>query len=238
MRKFYQKSWFDIDFKSFTELDSKRIVNMAFYDHFYDEFYKRYSSYDNLPAEWKHTQEMVADHILQQTNNKEQILSIGCGNGYIENLLSKEGRNITVVEPSVKATRFLKTINNVKILQGYFPNCLDKKAGANFDFAFLRGAEYFFQDDELIGLLKSAKGLHINHFIVITGSLDRLTYMQSIKEILRDILSFLYIRHRGQLWGYLRNPDEFIKIFKESGYKKIETGFLKENIFWIRGCIL
>lgn len=77
MRKFYQKNWFDIDFKSFTELDSKRIANVAFYDKFYDEFYKRYKSYEELSEGWRKSKKLVAGMIKKQTVHTERILSIG-----------------------------------------------------------------------------------------------------------------------------------------------------------------
>lgn len=49
MKKFYQKEWFGIDFKSFVKLDSSGVADKSFYDKFYDEFYKRYKSYEELP---------------------------------------------------------------------------------------------------------------------------------------------------------------------------------------------
>lgn len=32
MKKFYQTHWFEIDFKSFTALDSKKVADTIFYD--------------------------------------------------------------------------------------------------------------------------------------------------------------------------------------------------------------
>src|SRR3989304_3235193 len=108
MRKLYQREWFGIDFSSFANLDPRNIADGSFYDKFYDKFYRNFSSYDELPQEWRLSKKQVADFILSQTNNNDRLLSIGCGNGYIEYLLWREGRNIIAVEPSLKSTRFLE----------------------------------------------------------------------------------------------------------------------------------
>ena len=92
MRKFYQQEWFGIDFKSFVKLDSGRVADKSFYDKFYDEFYKRYKSYEELPESWRNSKKAVADLILGHSFPDEKILSIGCGSGYVEYLLRKEGR--------------------------------------------------------------------------------------------------------------------------------------------------
>ena len=110
MQKLYQKEWFGIDYKSFTVLDSKKVADVSFYDRFYDEFYKKFNSYEELPEDWKAVKKQVADLIIQMTNKNSKILSIGSGSGYIEYLLWKEGRDITAIEPSEKATRFLDNL--------------------------------------------------------------------------------------------------------------------------------
>ncbi|MDO8140628.1 MAG: hypothetical protein Q6358_03940 [Candidatus Brocadiales bacterium] len=86
MRKFYQEEWFGIKFKSFVKLDSSRVADKSFYD----EFYKRYKSYEELPEVWRKGEKLVADFILRQPDSFERIMSLGCGSGYVEYLLRKE----------------------------------------------------------------------------------------------------------------------------------------------------
>ncbi len=92
MRRTWQKEWLGIDFKSFAALNSKKIADVFFYDKFYEEFYKKFSFYEEFPLDWKQQKRLIANFILEQTNDEDKILSIGCGNGYIEYLLiTKEG---------------------------------------------------------------------------------------------------------------------------------------------------
>ncbi len=235
MRKLYQKEWFGIDFNSFTEFDSKNVADVVFYDRFYDEFYNKYASFDELPEKWKTYKKVVADLILQSTNSNERILSIGCGNGYIEYLLWKEGRDITAIEPSAKASYFLKQFSNVKLYEGYFPSCLKKVNEDRFDLAYMSGTEYVFSEKELSKLLEDIKNINIKSFLLVSASVYSNSFLRFIKDTVKEMLSFVGLYELGQLWGYTRTPAEFIKAFRRTGFKEVKSGFLQENCFWIKG---
>lgn len=59
--------------------------------------------------------------------------------------------------------------------------------------------------------------------------------LQRIKATAKLLLSFVGLYELGQFWGYMRTPEEFTKAFKEAGFEKIEMGFIREGIFWIKG---
>ncbi len=235
MKKLYQKEWFGINFKSFAKLNAMKMADTSFYDKFYDEFYRKFSSYEELFQDWKKSKKIVADFILNQTNNDNRLLSIGCGNGYIEYLLWKEGRNITAIEPSVPATNFLRQNSNVKLYEGYFPSCLENANESSFDLAYMCGTEYVFNEKELFKLLEDIKDFNIKSFLLVSASIYNNSLLSLIKDMIKKILSFMGLYELGQFWGYSRTPDEFIKAFTDTGFKDIKNGFLQENCFWIKG---
>lgn len=235
MRKLYQREWFGIDFKSFANIDSKNVADGSFYDKFYDELYRRFSSYDGLPQEWRLSKKQVADFILSQTNNNDRLLSIGCGNGYIEYLLWREGRNITAVEPSLKSTKFLEQFSDVKIYHGYFPDCLRRVDEQPFDWAYMSATEYVFDKRGLVRLLSDILDFKVRIFLLNSVSIYNKNVLRSMKHLAKEALSLFRLYELGQLWGYSRTTDELAQAFKKAGFKNIESGFLNKGHFWIKG---
>jgi SAM-dependent methyltransferase len=237
MRKLYQKEWFGIDFRSLATLDSKRLADTVFYDKFYDEFYKKFPSFEELPDDWKRDKKLIADFILKLSNNNERILSIGCGNGYIEYLVRKEGRNITAIEPSAKATKFLRQFSDVKLYEGYFPKCLDDTS-ESFDLAWMSTIEYVFDEKELLQMLNDIRDYGIRSLLLVSVAVyGRYSIMPFIKHMAMKVLSLMRLRELGQFWGYVRTPEELIKAFIKAGFKDIESGFFKKGYFWTKGTL-
>lgn len=197
MRKFYQKEWFGIDFKSFTILDSKKVADVSFYDRFYEEFYKKFNSYEELSEGWKSAKKQVADLIIQMTNKDSRILSIGSGNGYIEISLRKDGRDITAIEPSEKATRFLRQFSDVRLYNGYFPMCLTNAGNTSFDLAYMSGTEYVFTEKEMLKLLENIKDFNIKSFLLVSASIYNNSFLRLIKDMAKKMLSFMRLYELG-----------------------------------------
>ena len=101
MRNIYQDEWFNIKFSSFTKLDKNNIAEEKFYNSFYNVFFKRYDSYNDLAESYKYGQGLIADHIFDIIKNKKNVLSIGCGIGFIENNLVEKwiGENYYLFQP-------------------------------------------------------------------------------------------------------------------------------------------
>lgn len=238
MRKLYQKNWFNIDFKSFAKLDSKKIADVSFYDKFYDEFYKKFKSYDELPESWRESKKLVADLILKQTDITERLLSIGCGSGYVEYLIRKEGRNITAIEPSIRATRFLKQFSDTNLYKGYFSDCLKNTREEPFDLAYMSGTEYCFNKQELDTILKQIYNFGVKKFLLVSASwYNRYNYnaKRFAKDTIKGILGRMKLYGLGQLWGYKRTPQEFAQAFLKAGFKNIEDGYIQDGQYWILG---
>ena len=64
VQKFWQTNWIDIEFSSFTKLNSTKQADEVFYEKFYTEFFKKFNSYEDLPEQYK------KDKNLAKTNNQ------------------------------------------------------------------------------------------------------------------------------------------------------------------------
>ncbi|HAR63211.1 MAG: hypothetical protein DKM50_08355 [Candidatus Margulisiibacteriota bacterium] len=236
MKKMYLKEWFTIKFADFTTLDRNNIADNSFYDKFYTSFFSRYLSFQELPWEWREEKREVAEFILQNTQVHTSILSIGCGIGYVEYLLGKVGRDITAIEPSEKACKFLDGYSTTKLFHGYFPQCFSQPTQCNYDLAYMVYVDYVFSDKELLYFLNKIIASGIKDFILIaTRRYNRKSYRLLAKELVKDILAACNAYNPGQFWGYLRKPSELICLFHLSGFNKIEHGHLHNGLFWIRG---
>ncbi|MGG7048309.1 MULTISPECIES: hypothetical protein [unclassified Campylobacter] len=101
MRKIYQKDWFGIRFSDFYKTDSSKIADTKFYEEFYKKFYDKFSSYDDLPEHYKECKINIAKDIINFSKDYDKVLSIGCGNGIIEDFLINSGKKcVTAIEPS------------------------------------------------------------------------------------------------------------------------------------------
>ena len=84
MRKIWQTEWFGIQFSDFIDVNSMNIADEKFYEKFYERFYEKFKSFDDLPKSWVSNKLNVAKDLLEFSKNYDEVLSIGCGNGIIE----------------------------------------------------------------------------------------------------------------------------------------------------------
>lgn len=233
MIKMFQSNWFGIDFATFTDPDPSKQADEAFYDLFYEQFFKKFNSYDELPLEWKAHKSSLANFIFSHVQYKKATLSIGCGNGYIENELSKMkfSGTLTAIEPSITASRWLKDNEKITLIHGYFPDAL--KTHTSFDFAYMSYIEYVFQDEAYVNILKEIKAYPIHEFLLVGAS----TYPSTVSFLVKHILKTVLIRLgviKGQLWGYQRSLEEHLSIFQQAGYENVEHGKLSDGTLWIK----
>lgn len=232
MIKFWQTHWFNIEFSSFTTLNPYKLADEEFYTKFYQMFFKKFNSYEDLPHEWKQDKRMLANFIFEQAKYKQKILSIGCGNGFIEAELSKkmECGKLVAIEPSQNASKWLQDNHNIKLVNGYFPNCLARNEG--FDFAYMSYIDYIFDDYLYLNILKDIKNYPINDFLLIGASVYTPNLKQSIIYYLKKIMSTIGVYHQ-QLWGYQRTIEEHLVLFKKTGYINLAYGQLENGVYWI-----
>tara|TARA_X000000368_G_scaffold408894_1_gene390106 strand:- start:743 stop:1465 length:723 start_codon:yes stop_codon:yes gene_type:complete len=240
MKKIYQNEWFDIKFSDLgIELSKKEVASVEFYSAFYRKFYQIYSSYSDLPKNWLSIKNEVAIHINNNLGDKRNILSIGCGNGYIENKLIENNKslNIIAIEPSIDSSHLLSN-SNIKILNGYFPAILKGRYKASdFDYIYASSIDYVFDDTSYKEFLKSIFEFGIQDFLLTEVFLSEKGLINKIKDTLREIKIKLEINNEIQFWGYLRTIEEHISFLQIAGYTKFECGQYDHGAYWIRARI-
>jgi SAM-dependent methyltransferase len=249
MKKLYQSEWHNISFKSFSKISSKRIADETFYHAFYEQFFKKYSSWSDLDPQWLELKKNTADFIKKNKKiiKESKILSIGCGLGLIEKTLIEEGFvNLEINEVSINPLTWLSPyIAANKIHIGQFPDCLP--TDCHFDFIYLAGIEYFFDQNQLIQFLRLVKDRLKKEGIclLISWSIDKedeKRILIKIKEFTKQLLisfGFLVKYRQMQFWGYIRKRADFFEAMFASGFSNIRDGFLKKNTkwdtYWIEG---
>ena len=222
MERIWLKEWFGIKFREFAKLNENELAGSKFYEMFYQRFHQRYSSFEELPDNWKIQKKQVAIDINTHAKLKKTILSIGCGIGYIEKILFEmRGGGIIAIEPSASAARWLKDI--IEVRNGYFPHVI---LGQQFDLAYASVIDYSMSDSDYLCFLRKMHDSRIPEFMLVNLLTGR-KYWNSqshLKELLKSALSFLKIRPRGQFWGYLRSLEEQITFLKKAGYQNIMIG--------------
>lgn len=254
MRRFYQESWQGIPFTSFSHISFFRLAEPKFYGTFYEELFRRYKSWDDLPAQWrankKEDARWLADRLrAKQAQHQEdvplRVLSIGSGVGYMEKLLLGElpGLELHVNEPSTVGMRWLRQlIPTERIYIGLPPLCLPPDV--QYDMIYLSAVDYGIPNPDLIRLLNAlrvqlAPGGEV---VCLSASLleeDSLigSFVNIIKNIIRCFLHYLGIR-RQQFWGWRRTRQEYQQLFRQTGFTGISDGWLDSEFetYWIRGC--
>ena len=71
MQKIWQTEWFGIPFKEFAQLNPNQIAASEFYSNFYEIFYQRYKSFNEIEKSWLTEKENVAKDLFSmiQKNN-------------------------------------------------------------------------------------------------------------------------------------------------------------------------
>lgn len=232
MKKIYQKEWFGIKFSEFTKLNSKKIADDEFYKKFYELFYKKFNSYKDISKDYIERKTNIARDIITFSKNYKDILSIGCGNGFVENFIIKNSdKNILAIEPS-NNFKWLTNGGGCKTVIGFFPECV--KDEKKYEFGYCSTIDYVFNNEEYTNFLKSIYEYGFKEFYLAEVIMPAEGFVASIKEIVKTVLSLLGLYNKGQFWGYLRNIDEHIMLLKKVGFKNITCGAHKHGSYWIR----
>ena len=107
MRRFYQESWQGIPFTTFAHTHFFHLADAKFYSVFYEELFRRYQSWEDLPEVWRRNKTADALWIASRLKKMQEekthdsplrVLSIGSGVGFMERMLLKEmGDSIAVL---------------------------------------------------------------------------------------------------------------------------------------------
>ena len=233
MQKIWETEWFNIKFKDFTKLSEEKIAGADFYKLFYNEFYKKYSRYEDLPKDWIEAKKNIAKDIHVHSCKERKILSIGCGIGFVEHELHELRRKdgcigeVVGIDPNL-TDKFLYKKNRDIFRQGYFPQIVKNES---FDFVYCSAIDYVFTDDEYVDFLKHVYNFKVEKFMIANCFFGKhtWTFLDHLKKLVKELLSLLHIRSRGQFWGYLRSIDEQIILLSKVGFKEFEVGLHKNN---------
>ena len=232
MKKLWQTEWFEIEFNTFIKTDPIHIAN----EKFYEKFYEKYQSYDDLPEDYKKSKISIAKDLLLFSENYNTVLSIGCGNGIIENHIAHNSdKTILAIEPS-NNSHWIQNIKNITSCSGYFPQCIENEE--KYQFGYCSTLDYVFNDQEYNKFLQDIYNYKFEVFY-FTGIFtpDEKNLKDKIKSSIRMILSkigFYKQKEKGQFWGYLRSIDEHISFLKQIGFKNIEYGQHAHGNYWIK----
>ena len=234
VKKFYQLEWHDVYFKdigiSSTDLPSKR-----FYNKFYEKFFEKYNDFGDLDQVWVEYKIEIAERINALVKNKTNILSIGSGIGIVENALTKLNPNVRIVaiEPSENASKWVRGNSNISVVDGYFPECMDREL--SFDFVYANNIDYVFDGGEYDRFLKSVVDYGVKDFLIITSANYNIWIF--LKLFVKEILGAFGVIDKlanGQLWGYLRSKGEHIEALRKAGFINIQFTTLGTDTILIR----
>jgi SAM-dependent methyltransferase len=235
MRKLYQKSWFGIDFKDLpVKMSNQEVAGVDFYTHFYQEFYKRFDSYKQLPKYWLDLKDEIVEHLSSVVKDKK-VLSIGCGNGYIEHKLFQNNitNHIVAIEPGNVSAKWVNK-EAIILLDGLFPQAIENDYRAeDFDLVYASGIDYVFNDQQYDKFLKSIRHFGFDKFLLTEIFVSNNDFISLFKHHIKNALSLLGLYDKGQLWGYLRSIDEHKRYLNRAGFHHLEVGQYKHGGYWI-----
>lgn len=254
VRRFYQESWQGIPFTAFSHISFLHLAEPRFYATFYEELFRRYKSWEDLPRQWRINKaadaEWLAARIRDVVSSQKEhegaprVLSIGSGVGFMEKKLLEAlpGVELYVNEPSTVGMKWIrKLIPAERIYIGLPTNCLPPDM--SYDVIYLSAVDYGISSRELLRLLDQLRSQLApeGELICISASLlqeDSFVggLVNAMKNIIRAFLHYLGIR-RQQFWGWRRTREEYRALFKNAGFKDIRDGILDDGFesYWIRG---
>jgi len=244
MHKLYQEQWHGIPFSSFADISAEDIAGPDFYARFYEEFFNRHKTWGDLSPEWLAFKRGTAEFIRERAgdNRSLSMFSVGCGLGIIEKFLSENGyKNLEANEVSDIPLKFIKRdLPEMRIFVGPLPGCLPP--GRGYDFIYMAASEYFFDQKQLSVFLGSLRAMLSpgGKLLLISVSVEGgETLRESLSALKSRILAMLRLRPRGQFWGYLRTPTEFMDAMARGGFTNLSGGLRRigthNRIYWVEG---
>jgi len=230
---FCQSSWLGIDFTELgVELNPSCIPDSSFYEAFYSTLIRKYPSYENLPTDWKDAKLVDASQLANLVTEPENILSYGCGVGFLESELQRIlGNRLYVTDFSDVVLKynpdFRDTFINISQIDSrkYSHIILNQVSYAltDFDLEVLMGN---------LGSLLSPSGKMLIGF----SPHKSLKFHQKFALWLRDGAPFRYFTpNKGSIansqgWGWHRTILEMNEIFHRANFRIIETYHLESQI--------
>ena len=228
LRKFYQTEWHGISFKSIPNLSTSTLPSDHFYEKFYSEFSKIYSSLSELDPKWIELKLFAANWLIKQleVHYGERTLSIGVGLGILENHIRKKldiDLHVHEVSDTVKQY-FDDSFPDDHIHIGNYPDCI--AGDLKFDTIIMGGIEYIFDEDALENLISKIYD-QLNpggRLLLISWSFYEQSTLSKAKYWVKECLvKFKLYRKDGQFWGFLRTKEELQHTIEKVGFELLSS---------------
>jgi len=224
---FYQNEWLNIYFYELgIELSTENLPTNNFYNQFYKKLFEKYDNVECLPKFWLKGKRDTASNILKEINNNQQILSYGCGIGYVEKTIIELNPNLDLyaLDFADNASNWIKT-NFSKIT---YTNKL--LISQKFDLIYLCQVLYALSYFDCIELIKqlsnhlkpNGKILLINHSIIPQENGEKVsnhTLKNYIKNIMRPFYKKYFQtskKYKVQFWGWERDNKKYFEMAIEA----------------------
>jgi hypothetical protein len=253
MRPFWQTEWQNIRFSDIVRTSETELAGAEFYNAFYRELFNRYASYDALDEKWRRTKREMAEWIRAQLPGHARVLSIGCGLGFTETCLHRDGEVGGMVELHVSdyasdALRWLREQLPADRIHGGTDGEIDD--GRKFDFIYLSAVDYALARDAMVELLTQQRQRLAPRGACVLISASYVEENPSMPERLasraRAVVSRFRQRgrprpfERGQFWGWKRSRTEYRELVQAAGYPTFDDGFIttkNQRTYFIRARI-
>jgi hypothetical protein len=234
-RMMWDFGWQEIQF---VELGIKLIffrrASSDFYSKFYGELFRRYENYDSLPSVWRQKKSNTAYEISKLVENETLVLSVGCGLGYVEKEIVGKVPKLKIdaydfAETANKWLREVKRVNSIQSLEG------SKK----YNFIYCTQLLYALSDKEIFEFSSMVKERLSKDGVFLTvdyslnskeNGIEDNSIKSKVKKMMGPLYLFLYPLYlfllRGksaQFWGWQRDNEELVKIFRMNGFDMIKV---------------
>jgi SAM-dependent methyltransferase len=248
MRRFFQTEWQNIYFAENLKTNSNVLPDSDFYNKFYTLLFKKYSNYNSLSNSWRMLKGEISDWLQSNISDGDNILSIGCGIGYVEHKLWLRNKNkidLHVHDYASDSLFWLRQIMPEKCIHDSVQSMELNLKSIKFDLIYLVAVDYALTNTELIKLfIKLKKSLKVDGRLLLVSAsfLDESSILQllnSVKSVIKFLLDKLGLYNRGQFWGWLRSSADYRIIMTSAGFKSIDQGFIhtqNQHSYWISGC--
>lgn len=220
MRKMYETEWFGIKFSELPDNDLRQLADESFYSNFYAALFRKFKCYDELTPSYRQQKSETAEFIATQCQRSCKVLSVGCGLGYIENILIRdysENFDLYVSDFSSVSMRWLRQVISKDRIN-------NQSKGLRFETIYMVALDYAIDEKGMIDFLMDLKAslLPEGKIIIVSATTYKRRVLESIrhmfKRIVKGIFELLKFRDRGKFWGWERHLEDYELVAKKSGF--------------------
>jgi hypothetical protein len=227
---FQQTSWLGIEFCDLPlKLDPLNLANSEFYDVFYEMLMDTYPNYNDFPSDWRDQKSRDADFLSRFISKDSNLLSFGCGIGYLESCLMEYlGQTFYVTDFSPYILKYRPDLEKKYL-------AINDLGNSRFSHILLNQVTYAFGEFDLRELMyKMHNCLESRGILIISFSEIDFSFRSSLDSILACFFPkkcysrVISVRNMpskpsqlitSQGWGYHRSKREMIDISVVAGFE-------------------